>query len=170
MKNVKPYPTDGRCARCGKNGTPLVRDHDHRTNEFRGWVHHDCNIRIAYVEGGDVAERALTESYLAGNPPPSSHPFDRFSCNALQARLNRAQENLPLFANMAAIEELHVAAQELRTDARFADWFLDHVYCGNYQAEAVAWRESAAAMAHQAIYWRQRCEALENLRGGDNGL
>jgi hypothetical protein len=37
---------EGRCYACGKETDKLVLDHDHDTNEFRGWACRSCNRRL----------------------------------------------------------------------------------------------------------------------------
>ena len=38
----------GRCSTCDKETDDLVIDHDHDTDEFRGWVCRSCNSQLAF--------------------------------------------------------------------------------------------------------------------------
>ena len=38
---------NGRCYACNKETDKLVLDHDHETDEFRGWACHSCNRKLA---------------------------------------------------------------------------------------------------------------------------
>jgi hypothetical protein len=43
------------CPLCG--GWASVRDHDHDTNLFRGYICHGCNIRMGQFDNGDLDDR-----------------------------------------------------------------------------------------------------------------
>lgn len=61
---VPPRPKE--CARCSKESARLVRDHDHATGHFRGWLCASCNVLVGYYEHRVKAKRetALTFAYL----------------------------------------------------------------------------------------------------------
>lgn len=63
-----PYkaPADTLCAICCHEGTrknPLIFDHDHETNEFRGYIHNRCNIGLGIL-GDSVLELLKAVKYL----------------------------------------------------------------------------------------------------------
>lgn len=56
-KSVSPPPTDYRCPICNRNEQEArgqninnrqiwCADHDHNTNQFRGWLCHKCNLGL----------------------------------------------------------------------------------------------------------------------------
>lgn len=84
VKNASyPPPKDGRCELCGRHPeNRLVFDHDHKTNEFRGWICGFCNtglglfrddpelLRLAavYLERERKAHRPNHRSLVPGRP------------------------------------------------------------------------------------------------------
>ena len=50
LKRLHPRPPDGTpCACCSRAGSRLFIDHDHITNEFRGYVCRRCNLALGYL-------------------------------------------------------------------------------------------------------------------------
>lgn len=60
-KTAPPKPTHCEC--CGKETDKLVLDHDHNTNEFRGWVCDACNRGMGFL-GDDITGALNMLSYL----------------------------------------------------------------------------------------------------------
>ena len=56
-----------KCELCGKK-RELVFDHDHRTEEFRGWICRKCNTALGMVED-DINILALMIEYIKNNNP-----------------------------------------------------------------------------------------------------
>ena len=52
--NMKRPPIGTSCENCGKSTEKLIFDHDHKTNEFRGWLCYQCNTAIGNL--GDSIE------------------------------------------------------------------------------------------------------------------
>ena len=42
------FATVTTCHICGKEGTHMVRDHDHLTGNYRGAAHNKCNLRLHF--------------------------------------------------------------------------------------------------------------------------
>ena len=51
---IPPKPADGRCEACGEPNRRLVRDHDHTTGDFRGWLCDHCNRGIGQLRDDPV--------------------------------------------------------------------------------------------------------------------
>jgi hypothetical protein len=62
LKKENPKPLDSKCACCGKV-TKLVCDHDHNTDEFRGWLCEPCNTGIGKL-GDDLNGLRMAMAYL----------------------------------------------------------------------------------------------------------
>ena len=60
-------PTGTKCALCGEGPSSkkgeFVFDHDHETNEFRGYIHNRCNIGLGIL-GDSVLELLKAVKYL----------------------------------------------------------------------------------------------------------
>ena len=56
IKQIKKYAPkkSNQCDCCGVMTEDLRMDHDHITDQFRGWICHKCNTGIGYL--GDSAE------------------------------------------------------------------------------------------------------------------
>ena len=58
------------CHICGKDGTRMVRDHDHLTGAYRGAAHNKCNLRLHFKgkrsKGGSSAEVPVVMHNLRG--------------------------------------------------------------------------------------------------------
>mgnify|MGYP001236061131 FL=1 len=52
--SMKRPPIGTPCENCGKSSEKLIFDHDHETNEFRGWLCYQCNTAIGNL--GDSIE------------------------------------------------------------------------------------------------------------------
>ena len=62
-ENTKP--TDATCPICKRSGGKIVLDHDHDTDEFRGWLCNDCNNALGkFGDSIDMLRRAI--NYLKG--------------------------------------------------------------------------------------------------------
>lgn len=46
LRESNPKPEDNICKICKRMDKKLVLDHDHETNEFRGWICNDCNSAL----------------------------------------------------------------------------------------------------------------------------
>ena len=58
LKRLYPRPPDGTpCACCSRADSKLFIDHDHITNQFRGYVCRRCNIALGYL--GDNRQGVL---------------------------------------------------------------------------------------------------------------
>lgn len=78
-KTAPPIPTDYLCPICrrgsgdlltyGKNKKSVwVADHDHETEQFRGWLCHKCNLGLGNL--GDNADRCIRAAeYLQQKNP-----------------------------------------------------------------------------------------------------
>lgn len=77
LKKENPKPIDSRCACCGKK-TQLVCDHDHNTDEFRGWLCEACNTGIGKL-GDDLNGVRMALAYLKRvekqNSPYKLNPY-----------------------------------------------------------------------------------------------
>ena len=62
LKKENPKPLDSKCNCCG-NVTKLVCDHDHKTDEFRGWLCEACNTGIGKL-GDDLNGLRMAMAYL----------------------------------------------------------------------------------------------------------
>lgn len=62
------YPTWWLCDICNMPislcRSEIKLDHDHKTNKFRGWLCHSCNIMIGYIEKFEQMEKTV-RTYLA---------------------------------------------------------------------------------------------------------
>jgi len=64
LKKESP-PTSEFCECCGKSSNkPLCLDHDHITEEFRGWLCEACNLGIGRL-GDDIAGVTRALEYLS---------------------------------------------------------------------------------------------------------
>ena len=52
--DMKRPPRGTPCHNCDKNTEKLIFDHDHDTNQFRGWLCYQCNTAIGNL--GDSIE------------------------------------------------------------------------------------------------------------------
>ena len=61
LKKHYPYPQDGRCEYCLQTSSkPLHLDHNHDTDEFKGWLCHKCNRTLGgFYDDIDILTRAL---------------------------------------------------------------------------------------------------------------
>lgn len=50
LKKINPKPVDSRCECCGDYTVSLVLDHNHKTNEFRGWLCTNCNQALGKLK------------------------------------------------------------------------------------------------------------------------
>ena len=55
-------PRPDVCDACGKPGR-ICFDHCHKTNEFRGWLCHRCNLALGYVDD-DIEQLKRLIAYL----------------------------------------------------------------------------------------------------------
>ena len=55
-----PRPKPEQCEVCGAMGT-ICLDHDHNTNEFRGWICNRCNVALGMVKDNSETLIALAE-------------------------------------------------------------------------------------------------------------
>ena len=59
LKKIYPKPEDSKCECCGDFTVKLVLDHNHKTNEFRGWLCTNCNQALGKLkEDVDVVMKA----------------------------------------------------------------------------------------------------------------
>lgn len=80
VKNLKktapPVPTDHVCPICQRNEEDLRKsnpnkkgvwccDHDHETNEFRGWLCHKCNLGLGNLND-DITRLQRAIDYIKG--------------------------------------------------------------------------------------------------------
>ncbi len=56
--HTKPKPQ--KCEICGGGGK-ICLDHDHRTNEFRGWICFHCNVVIGFAKDSTNALEKIIE-------------------------------------------------------------------------------------------------------------
>jgi hypothetical protein len=68
LKKLNPKPRDSKCQCCGDYTTMLVLDHDHKTDQFRGWTCNNCNQALGKLkESVEVALKAA--EYLRARTP-----------------------------------------------------------------------------------------------------
>ncbi len=65
LRKLHPQPPAGApCECCGRVGR-LCMDHDHKTDLFRGWLCHACNVSIGGL-GDDLTGLRRAVMYLGG--------------------------------------------------------------------------------------------------------
>jgi hypothetical protein len=68
LKKVNPKPRDSKCQCCGEYTEMLVLDHDHKTDQFRGWTCTNCNQALGKLkESVEIALKAA--EYLRARTP-----------------------------------------------------------------------------------------------------
>jgi hypothetical protein len=60
----RPPPQGKGCELCGLPAEPLMKDHDHKTGQFRGWLCRKCNAALG-VFGDDIAGLTRAIAYLS---------------------------------------------------------------------------------------------------------
>lgn len=60
LKKLNPKPKDGMCEACGETPDVLHLDHDHNTEEFRGWVCEGCNHSMG--KSNDDPEKLIKQA------------------------------------------------------------------------------------------------------------
>jgi hypothetical protein len=60
LKKLNPKPKDGKCQACGDIPDVLHLDHDHSTEEFRGWVCEGCNHSMG--KSNDDPEKLIKQA------------------------------------------------------------------------------------------------------------
>lgn len=61
-RKFAPRPKPNKCEVCGESGR-IVLDHNHKTNKFRGWICHNCNVTIGFAKE-NATRLALLINYL----------------------------------------------------------------------------------------------------------
>lgn len=81
-KNAPPVPQNHHCPICGRDAktalgvntrrkSPWCADHDHQTDQFRGWICHKCNLGLGNFDDEiERLERAITYLRKDGNNAP----------------------------------------------------------------------------------------------------
>lgn len=68
LKKLYNKPIHNYCYCCKKYCEKLILDHDHNTNQFRGWLCKSCNVGIGYlkdnIEGVKMAYEYLKQSSI----------------------------------------------------------------------------------------------------------
>lgn len=59
-RKVAPRPKPNNCEVCGAMDN-ICLDHDHKTNKFRGWICHRCNVALGMVKDNSETLIALAE-------------------------------------------------------------------------------------------------------------
>lgn len=60
LKRIYKNPIHKHCYCCNKYSSNLILDHDHITNEFRGWLCKSCNVGIGHLQDNlEGVKRAL---------------------------------------------------------------------------------------------------------------
>ena len=73
LHRENPLPPGTVCEICHRP-EPLVLDHCHTTNTFRGWLCRACNLGIAYLgDSCEILDRG--SAYVARHAPPSRTPL-----------------------------------------------------------------------------------------------
>ena len=77
LKKENPKPLDSKCNCCGRK-TKLVCDHNHKTDEFRGWLCEACNTGMGKL-GDDLNGLRMAMAYLKRvekrNSPYQMNPY-----------------------------------------------------------------------------------------------
>ena len=80
------------CHICGKDGTRMVRDHDHLTEAYRGAAHNKCNLRLHFKgkrsKGGSSVE-----------VPVVMHNLRRYDAHLIAPALGRHPGRINVIAN-----------------------------------------------------------------------
>jgi hypothetical protein len=78
LRKLHPQPPAGTpCECCGRVGR-LHLDHDHKTDLFRGWLCHACNVSIGML-GDDAKGVRKALAYLGDSYAPSCGSLDLWS-------------------------------------------------------------------------------------------
>ena len=78
--DIEDFAAATTCHICGKDGTRMVRDHDHLTGTYRGAAHNKCNLRLHFKgkrsKGGSNVEVPVVMHNLRGY---DAHPLPQHS-------------------------------------------------------------------------------------------
>jgi hypothetical protein len=71
LKKIHPKPKDSKCECCEDFTLKLVLDHDHKTDEFRGWICNNCNQALGKLKEDPVTVMKAAEYLRARQRTPS---------------------------------------------------------------------------------------------------